>query len=117
MSRSIIFYETSHGTCPVQEFLDELDDSVIKKVFFVLNIIEELEIVPIKFLKKLSGTQDIWEVRVEYKSDIFRLFCFMEKGSLVILTNGYQKKSQKTDRNQIDLAEKYKKDYLSRRIK
>jgi phage-related protein len=56
-------------------------------------------------------------VRVEYESNIYRLFGFFEKNNLVILTNAYQKKSNKTSKSEIKLAEKYKKEYLKNKIK
>jgi len=116
MKREILFYEKENGSCPVQECLDTLQSDLIKKVFFVLDMIEEFDIVPVKFFKKLTGTDNIWEVRVKHKTDIYRLFGFMTKNKLVILTNAYQKKSQKTEKKQINLAEKYKKEYLNKEV-
>ncbi len=116
MKREILFYERTDGVCPVQEFLDSLQPDVLKKVFFVFDLVEEFDIVPVKFFKKLQNTDNIWEIRVKNKSDIYRLFGFMEKNKLIILTNGYQKKSQKIDKNEISLAEKLKNDYLKRKV-
>lgn len=115
MKREILFYIAGNGKCPIQEYLDTLKPDVVKKIFFVLDIIEEFDVVPMKFFKKLKDVEDIWEVRIEYKSNIYRLFGFIDKGKVVILTNGYQKKSQKTDKRQIELALKYKKVYLDGR--
>lgn len=70
--------------------------------------------VPIRYFKKLEGTDDIWEVRVDLANDTFRLLGFMHKGNLVILTNGFAKKSQKTPSVEIKLAEQRKKDFLIR---
>ncbi|MBP9934977.1 MAG: type II toxin-antitoxin system RelE/ParE family toxin [Pyrinomonadaceae bacterium] len=61
------------------------------------------------------GTEDIWEVRIEFGGDIFRLLGFFDKGNLVVLTNGFTKKTQKTPSKEIALAEKRKKEYLSRK--
>ncbi len=66
-------------------------------------------------LQKLVGTEDIWEVRIEFGGDIFRLLGFFDKGNLVVLTNGFTKKTQKTPSKEIALAEKRKKEYLSRK--
>ena len=95
-------------------FLDSLTAKQAKKVTGVLGIVETLPVVPIQYFKKLVGTDDIWEIRVDLGSDIFRLLGFMDKGSLVILTNGFAKKSRKTPSAEIDIAEQRKKDYLSR---
>ncbi|MDQ3131032.1 MAG: type II toxin-antitoxin system RelE/ParE family toxin [Acidobacteriota bacterium] len=68
---------------------------------------------PIQYFKKLGGTNDIWEVRVDFGSDAFRLLGFFDKSNLVILTNGFAKKTQKTPASEISLAEQRKKDYQS----
>ncbi|MCG8614751.1 MAG: type II toxin-antitoxin system RelE/ParE family toxin, partial [Desulfobacterales bacterium] len=68
-----------------------------------------------KYFKKLVNTDDIWEVRVTVGNNIFRLLGFIQGQELIILTNSFQKKSQKTPKKEIRLAEKRKKEYLSRR--
>lgn len=80
-----------------------------------LQIVEELRLVPIQYLKKLGGTDDIWEVRVAVGNDTFRLLGFFDKGSLVVLTNGFAKKTQKTPQTEIALAESRKRDWLERK--
>jgi phage-related protein len=59
----------------------------------------------------LTGTNGIWEIRVKVGSDIFRVFCFFDKGNLIILLNGFQKKTQKTTKNEIKKAEKLRTKY------
>lgn len=112
--RKIIFYKTQNGVCPVEEFLDSLSGKQAQKVTWVLNIVETIDIVPIQYFKKLEGTADIWEVRVEIGRNAFRLLGFVDRGSLVILTNGFAKKTQKTPTAEIALAERRKTDYLNR---
>ncbi|NOT46900.1 MAG: type II toxin-antitoxin system RelE/ParE family toxin [Acidobacteria bacterium] len=114
--RKLIFYETQRGDCPVEEFLDSLTGKQARKVTWVLEIVETFPIVPIQYFKKLIGTNDIWEVRVDFGSDTLRLLGFMDKGNLVILTNGFAKKSQKAPPAEIDIAEQRKKEYLSRGV-
>jgi phage-related protein len=80
-----------------------------------LKLIRELDQVPSKYFKKLINTEDIWEVRVDVGKNTFRLLGFFHGKELIILTNSFQKKSQKTPLNEIRLAEKRKKDFLSRR--
>lgn len=65
-----------------------------------------------KFLKFIEGSSGLYEIRVEVGSDIYRVFCFFDKGQMVILINGFQKKTQKTPRMEIELAEKLKKEYF-----
>jgi phage-related protein len=113
--RSIIFYKTQSGKCPVSEFLDSLNSKQAKKVTWVLNLVENQSRVPIEYFKKLSGTSGLWEIRIQSGSDIFRLLGFMDNGKLVVLTNGFTKKSQKTPANEIQIAELRKTDYLQRK--
>lgn len=113
--REIIFYKTKSGESPIENFLDTLSAKQVKKVTWVLQIIETMQIVPVQYFKKLDGTDDIWEIRIDFGGNTFRLFGFFEKGSLIILTNGFAKKSQKAPQSEINLAEQRKKDYQSRR--
>jgi hypothetical protein len=76
MRRFIIFYKTLSGKCPVQEFLDSLSGKVAQKITWVLSLIEDLEIIPSSYFKKHSGTEEIWECRIQFGSDAYRLFCF-----------------------------------------
>ena len=112
--KSIIFYTTESGKCPVKNHLDTLSDNQVTKIAWVLKLIRELDLVPTKYFKKLINTDDIWEVRVDVGKNTFRLLGFFQRNELIILTNSFQKKSQKTPANEIKLAEKRKKDFLSR---
>jgi len=113
--KSIIFYITKSGKCPVKAHLDTLSDNQVTKISWVLKLIRELDQVPSRYFKKLADTDDIWEVRVDVGKNTFRLLGFFQGRDLIILTNSFQKKSQKTPVNEIKLAEKRKKDFLSRR--
>ena len=113
--RQIIFYKTQSGKTPVADFLDSLNAKQAKKVTWVLHLIENSKRVPKEYFKKLSGTSGIWEVRVQSGSNIFRLLGFIDKGRFVVLTNGFQKKSQKTPKNEIQIAEQRKSDFLLRK--
>jgi phage-related protein len=115
--RTVNFYRTESGSSPVEEFLDSLSGKQAQKVFWVLRLIEELERVPVEYLKKLVNTDDIWEVRVQFGGNIFRLLGFFDGVTLLILTNGFAKKSQKTPRQEIELATRRKKEYLARKRK
>ena len=113
--KTISFYRTVSGKCPVKEYLDSLTDSEVTKIAWVLKLIRELDQVPSKYFKKLSNTDDIWEVRVDVEMNTFRLLGFFHGRELIILTNSFQKKSQKIPLKEIKLAEKRKKEYLNRR--
>ncbi len=111
--RSINFYRTESGSCPVENFLDSLSGKQTQKVVWVLRLIEELDVVPGQYFKKLVNTEDIWEVRVQFGGNIFRLLGFFDGSTLLILTNGFAKKRQKTPRQEIELATRRKNEYLS----
>jgi len=112
--REIHFYRTISGSCPVEEFFDSLSDKQIEKVLWVLRIIRDIDFVPKEYLKKLVNTDDIWEIRVKSGSNIFRILGFFYKNKIIILTNGFMKKTQKTALKEIKLAQNRKKDYLER---
>ena len=113
--RGIHFYRTQAGHCPVEEFLDGLSGKQAQKVVWVLRLVEELESVPSQYLKKLVGTADLWEVRAQHAGDTFRLLGFFDGPRFLVLTSGFSKKSGKTPRQEIALAEKRRQEYLSRR--
>ena len=113
--RQVNFYRTSSGRSPVEEFLDSLTGKQAQKVVWVLRLIEELDHVPKQYLKKLVNTEDIWEVRVQFGGNIFRLLGFFDGEELLVLTSGFAKKTQKTPRQEIATAENRKRDYLNRR--
>ena len=117
MGKTVIFYKTAEGKCPVRDFLDSLPGKVAQKVAWVLSLLEDLEVVPSTYFKKLVGTEEIWECRVQFASNAYRIFCFFEENSVVILTHGFAKKTQKTPQQEIERAEAYRRDYLKRRLK
>ena len=113
--REIIFYRTESGRCPVEQFLDSLTAKQSKKTTWTFGIIEELESVPQQYFRKLAGTDDIWEVRVNSGGGSFRFLSFFDGPKLVILRHAFSKKTQGTRRSDIRLAEQRKKDYFTRK--
>jgi phage-related protein len=93
------------------EFFIKQREKVQDKITWTLDLIEQLEKVPETYLKHIENTEGLYEVRVKQGSDIFRIFCFFDKGKLIILANGFQKKTQKTPRKEIDRALKIKEEY------
>ena len=77
-----------------------------------MQLISIQERIPEKFFKHITGSDALFEIRVEVGSDIFRVFSFFDKGNLVVLVNGFQKKTQKTPKSEIKMAEKLKKEYI-----
>ena len=110
--REILFYENDFGDKPVSEFLTMLDPAPRAKVVRTLELLRALPFVPSKFWQKMPGTENIWEVRTEYAGNIYRILACTCKGNRVILLHGFQKKSQKTPRQELEIAEQRKKRYL-----
>lgn len=108
MSREIIFYK-NHFI----EFYQNQDEKVKEKIKYVLELIKQVEKVPEKFFKHLTGTDGLYEIRIEYKSNIYRVFCCFDKGKLVVLFNGLQKKTQKTPKNELEKALSLKNEYFN----
>lgn len=76
---------------------------------------KDLDIVPASYFKKLEGTEGIWECRVAFGSNAYRIFAFFAGDSMVVLTHGFAKKSQKIPRTEIERAQAYREDFLERR--
>ena len=110
--RQIIFYEHHF-----QDFYLEQTVKVREKIGYVFRVIKTVDKIPDKFLEHLKGTDGLYEIRVEFESNIYRIFCCFDKGNLVVLFNGFQKKTQKIPQKEIDKAEKLKKEYFKLKIK
>lgn len=110
--REIYFYKGYF-----QEFYSSLRPDVKKKLNWTLQLLGTIERVPKKYFDHITHSTGLYEIRVEVGSDIFRVFSFFDKGNLIILINGFQKKSQKTPKNEIELAEKLKKQYYDEKDK
>jgi len=105
--RNIFYYKDYY-----LEFFETLKPEVKKKFNWTLQLIATIDRVPEKYFKHITGSSGLFEIRVEVGSDIYRVFSFLDKGQLIILLNCFQKKTQKTPKNEIELAEKLKKQYF-----
>lgn len=94
------------------DFFNSLKPEEKVKFNWILKLIVTIEKVPEKYFKHITGSSGIFEIRVEVGSNIYRVFSFFDKGQLIVLVNGFQKKSQKTPKKEIELAEKLKKQYF-----
>ena len=110
MVRRIIFFE-NHFI----EFYQNQDTKVKEKIQYVFELIKQVEHVPEKFLKHLSGTNGLYEIRIAYKSNIYRIFCCFDKGKLVVLFNGFHKKTQKTPKKELEKAKKLMELYFEQK--
>lgn len=95
------------------DFYNSQTKQVQDKIDWVIGLVRTVKMVPEKFFKHLEGTDGIYEMRVKVGSDIYRIFCFFDKGQLVILLNGFHKKTDKTPRQEIERAERLKKQYYA----
>jgi phage-related protein len=101
----------------MREFLDSLAGKTAQKVAWVLSLIEDLDVVPSTYFKKLVSTEEIWECRIQHGSNAYRIFCFFDGNAVVVLTHGLIKKTRKTPVREIERAEAYRRDYFQRRLK
>lgn len=95
------------------EFFVAQSDKVRRKIAQTLVWIQTVDRLPVSILKSIEGKKGLYEIRVEYAGNIYRVFCCFDEGSLVILFNGFQKKTQRTPTNEIDKAERLMKEYFN----
>ena len=107
MERKIIFHRNHF-----LDFYQKQDLKVKSKIKYVFELIKQVDRVPEKFLSPMTGYDGLFEVRIEYQSNIYRVFCCFDEGRLVVLFNGFQKKTQKTPKKEIEKAMKLKKEYF-----
>jgi len=107
MTREIKFYKKYFI-----DFYISLDSSVQEKIEYVFKVIKTVDLIPQKFLKHIESTDGLYEIRIKVGSDIYRIFCCFDAGRIVVLFNGFQKKSQKTPKKEIEKALKIKEDYF-----
>ncbi|MEX2567322.1 MAG: type II toxin-antitoxin system RelE/ParE family toxin [Cyclobacteriaceae bacterium] len=104
--RKITFYKSYF-----QDFFERQTKKAKAKIVWTFQLVEDLQRVPETYLKHIENTDGLYEIRIQLGSDIFRIFCFFDKGRLVVLANGFQKKSQKTPKKEIEKAIKIKAEY------
>jgi len=112
MAREIIF----HGDYFL-DFYRDLDIKIKQKIQYVFELIKQVNRVPDRFLAPMTGYEGLFEIRIEYQSNIYRIFCCFDTGRLVVLFNGFQKKTQKTPKQEIDKAMRLKKEYFELKTK
>jgi len=105
--RNIYYYKNFY-----LDFFAKLKPEVKKKFNWTLKLIATLDKIPVKFFKHIEGSSELYEIRIEVGREIYRLFSFFDKGQIIVILNGFQKKTQKTPKNEIEMAEKLKKQYF-----
>lgn len=105
--RELIFFKQYF-----QEFFDRQSEKVKEKIDEVLFLLTQAERIPEKFLKHIEGQKGLYEIRIRNGNNIFRIFCCFDKGKIIVLFNGFQKKSQKTPQQEINMAIRLMKEYF-----
>lgn len=105
-SRTIIFYKDYF-----EKFFVKQTQKIKDKIIWTLTLIEEIDRVPETYLKHIESTDGLYEIRVKLGRDIYRIFCFFDKGKLIIAVNGFQKKTKKTPKKEIEIALRIKQKY------
>lgn len=100
-----------------EDFLNKQSPKVIRKIIQTLRIVEQLERIPSTYLKFIENTNGLFEIRIKFGSNIFRVFCFFDEGKLVVLLSGFQKKTQRTPREEINRAERLMQEYFDNKDK
>ncbi len=104
--RTAIFYKDYF-----ENFFVKQPEKIKSKIIWTIELIEEMERIPETYLKHIESTDGLYEIRIKFGSDIFRVFCFFDIGKLIILANGFHKKTQKTPKKEIEQALKIKEEY------
>ena len=105
------------GKSATEEFIDSLDEKAQKKCLFVLGLAKDCGVLPAQYFKKLAGSDGIWEIRIQMGGQIYRLLCFWGAGNSLVLTHGFKKKTQKTPKAEIEIAQRWKKMYFQSKQK
>ena len=104
--RNIVFYRNYF-----EDFFLEQSKRVKAKIIWTIQLIEEIERIPAYYLKSIIGSSGLYELRVHYGSNAYRIFCFFKRKYQLILINGFQKKTNKIPHREIERARKIKEEY------
>lgn len=110
-----IIYYTRNNTCPILDFFKKLPKKDVAKILRDIDLLEEFGLsLGMPYIKKITGTKDVWELRTKQSSNNYRIFYFTMKSKEIVLLNAFQKKTQKTPPLELNKAIEYMNDYLER---
>ncbi|MEO7398857.1 MAG: type II toxin-antitoxin system RelE/ParE family toxin [Ilumatobacteraceae bacterium] len=109
--RTIIYYRNFF-----YEFYNRQSEKVKAKIDYVLFVLTVAERIPKQYFRHVTDTRGLYEIRVEYQGNIFRIFCCFDEEKIVVLLNGFQKKSQKTPKNEMEKAIRIMNDYFEENL-
>ena len=95
------------------DFFDNQPRKVQEKLYWSINVLRTVQDIPRNHLKALTGTDGLMEMRTQLGGNIYRVFCFFDEGQIIVLTNGFQKKTEKTPRNEIERAMRIREEYYA----
>lgn len=98
-----------------KEFRKTLNKGALKKMYQVLTLIMMMDVVPSKFLKAVKNVKGLYEIRTEYEDNIYRVFCCFDDGDLVVLFNGFHKKTQRLPAKELSRAESIMREYFDQK--
>ena len=110
--RQIVYYKEYY-----LNFFNQQIEKVQEKFDYVLYLITVADRIPKKFFDHITETDGLYEIRIEYQGNIYRVFSCFDQGKVVVLFNGFQKKSQKTPQSEIEKALMIKDEYFQEKIK
>ena len=103
--RNLVFFKHYFN-----DFFETQKERVKEKIDYVLFLVATVERIPRKFFQDVEGEAGLFEIRIESESNIYRIFCCFDEGNLIILMNGFQKKTQKTPKLEIEKAKRIMKE-------
>lgn len=106
--RRVIFYEHYF-----LEFYNQQPDAVRRKINQVLVWIQTIDKLPVSIFKSIEQVAGLFEIRIIYAGNIYRIFCCLDNGNLVVLFNAFQKKTQKAPQSEINKAKQIMKEYIN----
>jgi len=113
--REIKFYRTRSGRSPVDEFLSELPLDARAKIFQALDVVRTVRHPSTEYLKKLRGTEILWEIRARHRGNAYRLLSFFDGPRIVVVLTAFAKKTDRVPPLALEVAHRRQRDYVSRR--
>lgn len=111
-----IEYYEENGKCPVIDFHNTLSPKELSKAFREIDMLQQFGLsLGMPYIRRLDGTDELWELRMKHSSNIFRIFYFHSTHGVFVLLHGIKKKTEKTPQRDIDLAEKRIRLYKERK--
>jgi phage-related protein len=104
--RELFFYKEYFS-----DFYKSQTKKVQTKILWTLQIIEEFDRIPEIYFKHIENSDGLYEIRVQFGNDIYRIFSFFDEINVIVIGHGFQKKTQKTPLKEIEKAQKIKKEY------